>query len=321
MSTLQDRIALFNSDYEDLTGEQVSNFLCPIRRTDEPGELIKGHVISQTLENCSRVWVPQRGDVDGVFGSVEAEFHKHFAARIEDPIDLLTDKKAYKQVNPKIELKGVELRSYYDASQRVAGSNIEVPFIVEVPLKHVEDKNHVDVEIVIDRDDRAVAFLSALHSAHLTMFHLNGYTYALGPAGLFIADILNDYCTKAMSLSRTKRIELAKEYHASHEGMHVSLGNAGGLKGTVDDKHFLSVWTENGICYAWGIIVRFNSDLIVVFMPIAPDTQVFYFDQLDGKFSQLNVKITRMIGSKLRINQIEVLQGPPATLLMNPETN
>ena len=311
--SLRDRVAVFNRDYSNVMGSYPAHFVCPIRCTDEAGELIKGHVISRTLQNCSRIWVPQRGDVDGVFGTVAAEFQKNFVARIENPADLLADKKAYKQVRPKLELNGVKLQPYYDVSRK---ADTEVPLVIPVPVEQAEGKDVLDIDVVIDRDDRAVALMAALHAAHLTMFYLNGYKYVFSVSGRFMADILNDYCTRAMPLSRADRVKLATEYCDSLRWMHAPLVGAEGLEGTVEDRKFLVVSSENEAVYAWGIIVRFDTDRIAVFIPLSPETEDLYFDQLDGKSSQLYVRVARLVGSGLEISHVEMSPGAPAKMVI-----
>ena len=90
-------------------GSPFRHFFCPILRTDEPGELCKGHVIPEAF-GTSNAWVPQRTDVDNFFGTVaEADFIAAVEDRDKTAFEKWLNPKLNKRHRPRLKAKGVEL--------------------------------------------------------------------------------------------------------------------------------------------------------------------------------------------------------------------
>jgi hypothetical protein len=311
---LATRIKIFNEDYLQATGRLVTNFVCPITLLDEPVELIKGHVVSQSLKNCSRVWVPQRKDVDGAFSSVESDLQGAIDVRGRTTDEIVTDKKLYQLANPKIEFQGKEVKHRIKAVKEQTNSettesksNSEVDLIAYLPKDEVKDANHIDVALVIERDDCAAAFVSALQAAHLTMFHLLGYYYVFSYSGNRLRTILNDYFAKAPNKKR-ERIALAKEMHRKLMRMSIPLVFPGDpiFSGTVADKKFLMIIDESGRDYAWGIIVRFKDDYFAVPLPVSDETAEQYDLMMTGSLEQLLVRPAHLDIENRRLKDVAV---------------
>jgi len=74
--------------------------------------MIRGHIVNDALKT-SGVWVPQRKDVDGFYGSaVEAEMVAIIQDRERDPFEIFFDRSLREKHRPKL-MCGSESWGYY----------------------------------------------------------------------------------------------------------------------------------------------------------------------------------------------------------------
>ena len=201
------RLQDYRRDYEQVEGKPFEHFFCPILGTDkpvvDPVTLIRGHIVNQSFENAPRTWVIQRSDVDNFYGSnFEADFEILQYRHTLTPISVLTDKTLSKKFSPKIWLNGkpVEFTSQpsppKDQFVRVAlGDGPESPLIgIKMSQQEFVDSANERWEFTVLKDVRVSSLVSVIKAAHLTAFHLLGYTYATAAAGLFVGrDILGKF--------------------------------------------------------------------------------------------------------------------------------
>ena len=197
------KLAELNADFELVTGRQFQHFYCPVLYRDEDVPLCQAHIVNQAFPDAFRRWTVQRKDVDNFFGSV---FESAFVAlrhrgRPRTP-DLLVDKRAAESLRPKVFLGGQPVEHFVPKGPVPPQF---LPFTVDGPdgparlaLKMEPDATLAAAdgnwEIRIERDLRLPAVVSLLKCAHLTLFDMLGYHYALSAGGAFLGrTVLGDF--------------------------------------------------------------------------------------------------------------------------------
>ena len=250
-SQLAVRLDTLNSNYESVVGHPFRYFLCPILGTDEDEALCQGHVVNKAFPGTDRSWTVQRTDVDARFGSL---FESNFAA-IESversPIEeALTDKAAARTFKPALLVDGSPIDSYISRrplpaehtgiSLDVNGST--VPLALKIPQEEVAAALDATWEFRIERDFRLAYMASILKAAHLTMFHLQGYRYALSETGRFLGRcILGEILVKTSEKDRPQALRVARDHFRPYAPMVRPINAVPWeLKGTVTDRYVLA---------------------------------------------------------------------------------
>jgi hypothetical protein len=301
---LRRRVAEFNDDYFDERGKRPRNFVCPVTLLDEPTELIKGHVFSQSLPGCRRTWVPQRKDIDNVFSTVEADFHAAINARSVSIDEIMADKKLYKQIRPTFEFNGARVKGGFHRMGRKKDNQVD--FVAQLPIAEVGEKSSVTIDSIIERDDCAAAFICALQSAHLTMFELLGYSYVFSYSGQFLAGILNEYAQRTAN-DKASKIRVAESFHSTCMQMVVPLEATSEklpFQGTLDDQKLLTVIDSIGRQYATGIVTRFASEFLIVLLPSGKDVCEKYMQSLLHPIDSIKFQIARIETHNRRIARV-----------------
>lgn len=124
-------------------------------------------------------------------------------------------------------------------------------------VRRLEDK-HWEIEISLDV--RLSLAFTVLKAAHLSLFHIHGYHYALGAAGRFLGSILGDFFKQNQGKKKPQVIEAAKTYLSPFVHMIRPLQAAGGgdtfFRGTLDDGLILLCRAGSG--GYWGTVVFVN---------------------------------------------------------------
>jgi hypothetical protein len=199
----KNRLERHRANYAAITGAPFEHFFCPILFNDVRAELIRGHVINETFKGSSKAWVVQRGEVDRFYGGFfEGDFELLQYMQGATLLDYFRNKKLFGAIRPKIYYREQEIKYYLsDGKPPPAGFQF-VQFeidgqIVELNVKATTDQmmaNTSHWEIETKKDLRIPAFVSLIKAAHLSMFSLFGYRYALSYAGRFIGeDILGKF--------------------------------------------------------------------------------------------------------------------------------
>ncbi len=270
------KLAELNADFEVVTGRPFQHFYRPVLYHDDDVELCQAHLMNQAFPDACRRWTVQRKDVDNFFGSM---FESAFVAlrhrgRPRTP-DLLVDKIAAQ--GPKVFLDGRPVEHY--VSKGPVPSQFS-PFIVDGPdgparlaVKMEPDATLAAAdgkwEIRIDRDLRLPAVVSLLKSAHLTLFEMLGYHYALSAGGAFLGrTVLGDFFSQHNVGPRSELMQHAHRHFA--EFTHMVRPVVAGLeeaKGTAADRRLFICMRGTQIRWAFLVIVRAEDAVHCVLVP------------------------------------------------------
>lgn len=217
---LQAKLEKLNVDYQSIKGQSFSHFFCPILFRDDEVELCEGHIINQAFPKTSRAWIVQRKDVDNFYGQIESEFVA-LQYRDKTPVDMLLDKKLSRLFKPQIFDKNKPIDSF------ISSGNVPEKFtkleiysdnkVYLFGLKGISNPENVDLEIKIPpKDLRGPALISLIKSAHLTLFEIFGYEYALSAGGHFVgSNILGKFFVQNQHKEKAEILENAESFLAN----------------------------------------------------------------------------------------------------------
>jgi len=308
---MNSKLAQLNADFEVVTGRPFQHFYCPVLYRDEDVELCQAHLVNQAFPNACRRWTIQRKDVDNFFGSV---FESAFAAlrhrgRPRTP-DLLVDKSAADSLRPKVFLDGRPVEHY------IANGPVPErfsPFIVDGPdgparlaLKMQPDATLAasdgNWEIRIDRDLRLPAVVSLLKSAHLTLFDMLGYHYALSAGGAFVGQtILGNFFSNYRGAQRSAVMRNALRHFG--EFTHLVRPVMGGFEnaeGTAADGRLFICVRGTEIRWAFLVIVRTGDGIHTVLVPTfeSPVAVEVFLKFLKNQEERLDARLTKFDGDR-----------------------
>jgi len=277
------KLDTLRSDYAAVTGEPFRSFYCPILFRDDDAELCQAHLINTAFSGASRRWTIQRKDVDGFFGSVfESDFVDIQLRRAGPPEDILIDRKLSKRLRPKILRNGKKIEHYIpcgpippEHSQfmvNVGGK--ELPLALKIHPDDTLAASKCNWEIRIDGGDiRLAAMVSLLKAAHLALFEMLGYQYALSAGGYFLGHtVLGSFFRKNHGQPRTE-IQKNAQAHFSEFVHMVRPVQSGGSesKGTADDGFLYICMRGTQIRWAFLVLIRTGESLHSVLVPIFED--------------------------------------------------
>lgn len=271
------------SDYASVVGVPFESFYCPVTFRDDDTELCRAHLVNQAFVHASRRWTIQRKDVDGFYGAFfESDFVKLQlgGAADEEPFAVLADKRRA-QLQPAVYLDGERIE-HYVAHNDVPPqhSKFAVDFAgktVSLGLKLHPDETLAAAdrnwEIRIEKDVRLGALVSLLKSAHLTLFEMLGYRYALSAGGHFMGStILGEFFTRNHCLPRASILANAFSHFSEFANMvRPAFATDHGLKGTAVDGllHMCTRGTE--IRWAFLVQIKTGDSLHAVLVPTFDD--------------------------------------------------
>jgi len=189
------KLNTLRSNYEAVTGKAFRFFYCPVLFRDDDAELCCAHLVNAAFSGASRRWTIQRRDVDNFFGSAfESDFVDTQLRRTGPPEEFLADRRLSKRLKPKILLEGREIQHYIargpippeHSKFAVDLQDQSVPLALKIHPDETLAAADGNWEIRIDTDVRLAALVSLLKAAHLALFEMLGYQYALSAAGHFL---------------------------------------------------------------------------------------------------------------------------------------
>jgi hypothetical protein len=129
-------------------------------------------------------------------------------------------------------------------------------------------------EIGFERDLRLPALVSLLKAAHLTMFGMLGYSWALSLAGRFVGhDILGQFFNDNRDRARSDILTAAGSHFCRFVNLVRPIKSAlVGLRGTITD-HYLYMCTGTDGPWAFIVLVRSGTDFHGVLLPIFEDAE------------------------------------------------
>ena len=271
-------LELLRADYASVTGRPFEHFYCPILYRDDNTELCQAHVINKAFSDSDRQKTIQRADVDAWYGSLfEADF---LAMQMKDkPIarQAVTDPDLGRRFNPKFTKDG-EVVQHYTPSGPVPEYHTRVELDVDgqpVPLglklspSELLDARCKTWEILVEKDLRLPALVSVLKAAHLTMFHLLGYRYALSAGGRFLGKtVLGDFFLKCQGMERAIALKEAEHHFKEFSGMCRPIAALSpDFSGTLTDRRCL-LFMCGMEAWAFLVVVRTGIHSHVAVVPI-----------------------------------------------------
>ena len=277
-------VEVVRKDYAAVRGHPFRHFFCPILFRDEAVSLCMGHVVNEAFGDSDRHTTVQRTDVDNFFGSLfEADFVLLAAKGNRTAADVLADRGLSRKLRPRILING-RLVDHYLPVGSIPSTHSEVwidrpgaepvRLAIKVERSATLTASHRDLEIRIQRDIRLPALVSLLKAAHLSLFRLVGYRYALAASGRFMGwDVLGRYAAENMALDRSVALANAHRHFRPFVNLvRPMAAMPADLQGTVSDgKLFLCKGTPKG--WAFMVFVRTGTQMHAVLVPILEDAE------------------------------------------------
>jgi hypothetical protein len=278
---IEAKLKSLGADYEAKVGRAFDHFYCPVLFRDELTELCRAHVINRVFANTSRAWTVQRKDVDNFFGTnFEADFVVLGEAQSSDAYDrVFDDPQLHAKLCPRILLDGEEVGHYglgkAAAPEKFTAVGIDrpgsfTPIALKMNPEAVASALERNWQIEIDCDLRVSAFVSLLKAAHLSLFEVLGYKYALSVAGHFLGQtILGDFFSANHHKPKADVILAAKAYFAEFAHMlRPVMEPDANIQGTVTDRRILVCHASSGGFWSQIVFIRTGALLHSVMLPI-----------------------------------------------------
>lgn len=286
------KLETLRSDYREVVGEPFQNFYCPILFRDEATDLCKAHLVNQAFTGSSAKWTIQRTDVDNFFGSIfESDFVaiRHKGKSVESFFD---DPSSVKTLRPQTYVNGKQVEHYVSSGPiphehvevRIQGSKRTVKLGLKMQPSELLGSDRMFLEVGIEKDCRLSALVSILKSAHLILFEMLGYQYALSAGGQFAGyTILGKFFMQNRGLSKEEILSNAPTYFAEYRSLVRPVLNPGAL--LFDPMSDRVIYICEGLSrWAYLIYVR-TSDLVhAAIVPIldTPDAAARFVQFLTG---------------------------------------
>jgi hypothetical protein len=317
-SGLKAKLNLLRQNYEAVTGKTFDHFYCPILHTDEETELCKAHITNKALNDNginSKLWTVQRKDVDNFFGRhFEADFVLIQYDEDEAFDKALFEDKSSSKLNPKVLLNDEEIPFF------VANGNIQphfspvlfesetksIPIVLKIEPEVFQSNAEGKWEVEVSKDIRLASVVSLLKAAHMTMFELFGYTYALSKTGRFIGyDILGKFFRE----NQKNRSELVLENASAFFQEYLRMARPVTIqhidfKGTINDRKFLICKDDDGQYWGWIVFVKSANKMNVVLLPLDTNNTIpsQYYEFIEGTEETIDVQCIQYIDGYLQID-------------------
>ncbi len=272
------KLAELRRDFEAVAGHAFRHFYCPVLYRDEEVPLCQAHIVNQVFPGACRRWTVQRKDVDNFFGSVfESAFVALRHRRRPRTPDLLVDKAAARSLRPRVFLNGRHIEHYVPKGPVPPHFS---PFVVDGPDGAVRLALKMEPtatlaaaagnwQICVERDLRLPSVVSLLKAAHLTLFDMLGYRYALSAGGAFLGrTVLGDFFLRHGNTTGPELIQHAQRHFT--EFTHMVRPASAGLeeaKGTATDRLLFICMRGTEIRWAFLVIVRIADTIHCVLVP------------------------------------------------------
>lgn len=326
-----ERLYALQDDFKTIAGTKFQHFYCPILYRDEDVELCKAHIINNALPESARNWTVQRKDIDNFYGTVfESDF---MAIKYKDNrtvADAFVDKDLSHVLKPRILADGKPV-DYYRSSAN--GPDYHTKLIFEHQGKSAElwlrispselmAKHDVSWEIEVEKDIRIPAFVSLIKAAHLTLFHLLGYRYALSAGGHFIGfELLGRFFLSYHSFAKQQCQGEALAHFMQWQHMVRPIESvAFPVEGTLSDRQMLICRNLQGRYWAFVVLVRIMKTLHAIMLPTftTPEDIAFYLDFMKNNAETIDVCWGQFNGDHWEISKGTTrLRWPKTGVLMS----
>ncbi|MDZ4852610.1 MAG: hypothetical protein SGI77_25250 [Pirellulaceae bacterium] len=281
---LADSLGPLQVDYAQQVGSSMKGcFYCPILFEDvyRLSELCWGHAVPDALGGKS-TGVPQLARVDSFFGSVfEGDCKRHATAQTTTHLEALINKQKFGELQPTIlwnerVFRPIPLKTIPSQSTGLPGY-LEIHldgrpsqfFGLKGDLK-VDEKMALttnNFEVLIEQDSRAAHAGMALHSAHLTMFKLRGYSYALSTSGRYFGgEVLGRFFRDSRGdhgVGKKRAVQFATEFKNFWRPVRFEQG----VESSVDDRLMLLCFDVEDRAWAIGVFIQASTGRVLVLVP------------------------------------------------------
>jgi hypothetical protein len=280
-SAVEHHLKLLREDYTRVNGNPFKHFLCPVLGMDEDVPLCMGHIVNDACPNSFPGRVVQREDVDHFYGSlVEADFTGLVQAWTIGPKNALLDPVLSKKLKPKFLVDGEEWAHHHDRGHsspkqtRLAlyfDDGKPIPWVLHKSLEEVTAASGKSLSLACGMDCRLSALVSLIKAAHLTLFSLLGYSYALSGAGLEIGPMTlgRFFRTHGHEKPADARKSAVEFFRPCVNMMRPLAGHTGEPPlGTIEDHRAEVCFTPEGVMFGIVIYVRTNQQVHAMMMPV-----------------------------------------------------
>jgi hypothetical protein len=271
-------------DYSRVAGEPFRWFYCPFLFRDEDVELCKGHLLNQAFNGSTRIWTIQRKDLDNFYGTF---FESNFVLiqYLEStPLQrIIESPELAKRVPVRVSLEGVKVDSYPYRQGPVPKDHTAI--VVESPsgrdlsliLKIAPDevaKRGQDLQLSVAKDLTLESLVSLMKAAHLTLFRMLGYNYALSAGGIDMGTALGSFFLNNYVKRKPEVLENARDHFWKFRNMvRPVVSHTPVLNGTISDKQLYICETTDGLRWAFIVFIRLPGSLHAVVVPILGDSE------------------------------------------------
>lgn len=304
------------AEFEEVTGKAFSHFYCPVLFRDEDVELCKAHIVNEAFSSVGRHWTVQRADVDGFYGRcfesdfVDIQYQGQITAATS-----MVDKTLAKKFRPQILVKGRPVPYYYPpeatptvtdhAKVQLEGDHGTVEVRLKLTPKALEATDAADFEIRVERDLRLPALVSLIKVAHLTLFRMLGYRYALSAGGRFMGrSILGEFYLQNYHLGKKIVVEKAQTYFEEFSNLvRPVISHNPRLEGTVADNLLYVCETTSNVPWAFMVFARTTNALHAVVVPIFehPDGIARFMSFLKSDGGRIEGRLSRYEGGEFKV--------------------
>ena len=282
--TLLSKLDGLRADHKEVVGRPFSHFFCPILRSDEPSPLSMGHVINAAFRDSDRHRIVRRTDVDSFFGrNFEADFVLFQDKGAHDPIDTLFERELSRKLRPRISVDGRRVNHYlptgpvpenYTELVVDRGDGPRTRLALKLERSEMLTALNGQWELVFDKDIRLHALVSLLKAAHLTLFALIGYSYALSLGGWILGwDVLGKFIQANLSNEKPTALANAQGHFTEFSNLvRPLLTSPSGMAGTITDRQ-LFLCTGTPKAWAMMVLIRTGQHMHAVLVPLLEDDE------------------------------------------------
>lgn len=303
------RLETLRDDFSKVKGRPFHHFFCPILLRDEEVELCQAHIINSAFPNSARIWTVQRKDVDNFYGSnFESDFMAIQYLEKRNLGKILPDKKLSRLLNAQILLEDRPI-DFFVAKGKLPGQFTPMEFDngeeltrfgLKISLEEMVAAEGKTWDITVNKDIRIPALVSLIKMAHLTLFHILGYEYALSAGGIFFGrNILGEFFLRFKDKQKPEVLAYALPYYREFAHIVRPLQfTPDFLSGTISDNRMFLCKNSNHLPWAFIVMVKISKTMHAVLVPIMEnvDATVRYYDFLRSSQDKIEVALCEYKG-------------------------
>jgi hypothetical protein len=314
---IKSEVEKLNWSFVEKTGEPFAHFFCPILFRDEETELCKAHIINKAFSNSTRECTVQRADVDSFYGSrFEADFIGIEMYKGCSLLDIVADPSLSKRFNATVLHKGTPVEHFYSRAEipekfsRLDVPNLDASLAFGLKMQSsdlIAAAGDQQWEIEVSRDLSLSMLVSTIKAAHLSLFKMLGYRYALRQAGYFIGrTILGEFflenCEKSKQDLSHRALQFFREFvHMVRPIISTTIE----MQGTVTDGLAFLCMGGSGSPWAVIVLVKTEEQLYGVMVPTfeSPDQIDAFLSFLKNTNSSIRVATGQLEEDKWTVSK------------------